>query len=147
MLASPGTQAVGCLVLLAAVLSSPPMLAQARIETLETKAYSMVYQPAREALALVEPMLSARGSVELRLVTNILVVRDHPTTIRKIEVLLEDFDHPPYKLEMRLHLLRASQAPIGSDPEENTKGLPASLVQSLGIMARINRRSDASGPR
>lgn len=123
--------------------SSDPLRAQIspapQVETLTLKAYRMVHQPAREALPLIEPLLSSEGSLQLQMGNNTLVIRDHPSVIRRIEPLLREFDHPPQELPLEIHLLEAQLAEPDSDPKENTKGLPPGLVASLGVMARVNR--------
>jgi hypothetical protein len=115
---------------------SPPGV---EVETLTLKAYRMLHQPAREALPLVEPLLSPRGTVELRLDNNTLVIRDHPTVIGQIEPLLREFDHLPRELPIVIHLLEAQRAGSDASPDENTRGLPPGLIASLGVMAQFNR--------
>lgn len=109
-----------------------------QVETLTLKAYRFAHQPAREALPLVEPLLSERGTVELQVGNNTLVIRDHPTVIGRLEPLLRKFDHPPRALPFEIHLLEAEPAPE-ADRDENIRGLPPGLVESLGVMTRFNR--------
>ncbi len=112
--------------------------AQPQIETLSVKAFRLAHQPAREALRLVEPMLSPAGSVELRLADNTLVLTDQPTVISRIEFLLREFDHTPLDLQLAIHLLRVTQGPPDS-AHQNLLALPPGLVESLGAMASRNR--------
>jgi len=115
----------------AALVMVAPALAQPSVETLTVKAYRLTHQPAREALTLIEPLLSARGSVELRVPANTLVLRDHPSAILRIEALLREFDHPPTELVVEIDLLRASPASPEEDVLEHLRGLPPDLVETL----------------
>jgi hypothetical protein len=109
-----------------------------RAETLVLHAHQLAHQPAREALPLVEPMLSPRGSLELRAQTNTLIVRDHASIVEAVRATLREFDHPPVDLVLDVFLLsstrREDDLPLGAD----VSGLPPALIEGLGSMIRFN---------
>lgn len=109
-----------------------------RAETLVLHAHQLEHQPAREALPLVEPMLSPRGSLELRAQTNTLVIRDHASIVDAVRAALREFDHPPIDLVLDLYILsvsrREGELPRGADISD----LPPALVEGLGSMVRFN---------
>lgn len=109
-----------------------------RVETLVLYAHELEHQPAREALPLVEPMLSPNGTLELRSSTNTLVLRDHPSAIERIRAALRDFDHPPLDLQLDLYILRASRRSEELPPGADLSALPPALVAGLGSMVRFN---------
>lgn len=90
-------------------------------------AYTPRYQPAAEALALVQPLLSARGGVELR--SKSLIVRDTADVIARLKLVLERFDHPPIDVRFEIFIVRATRASFSpllpGDP------LPAALAARL----------------
>ena len=111
------------------------LASQQVLETLVLNAHKLENQPAREALPLVEPLLSARGTVSLQKETNTLIIRDHPSVWQRLGPVLTDFDHPRRTIDLRIYLLRAtrSQRP----PEENAAGLPTELIDALGYFLQF----------
>lgn len=110
-----------------------------RTETLVLHAHQLEYQPAREALPLVEPMLSPRGSLELRAQSNTLVVRDHASIVEAVRAALREFDHPPIDLVLDVFLLLASRREENLPPGAAVSALPPALVEGLGSMVRFNQ--------
>lgn len=110
-----------------------------RAETLVLHAHELVYQPAREALPLVQEMISERGSLELRSATNTLVIRDHPSVVEGIRTFLREFDHPPIDLNLEIYILRASRREGGDGGGQDIADLPEPLIQGLGAMVQFNR--------
>ncbi len=82
-------------------------------------AYTLRHQPAAEALALVHPLLSPLGSVQLQPGGNTLVVRDEAAVVERVVELLREFDHPAQKLAIRIQVVRAGNGGEGRalDPE------------------------------
>jgi hypothetical protein len=87
--------------------------------TLLVHAYTLRHQPASEALVLVHPLLSERGSVQLQPGGNTLVVRDEAAVVERVVALLREFDHPAKKLAIRIQVVRAGDGGEGAalDPE------------------------------
>jgi hypothetical protein len=116
-----------------------PGLAQTpdRVETLRVHVHKMEHQPAREALPLIETLLSPAGSLELRTASNTLVVRDRASVITRIQPILREFDHPPRGLTLEIFLVEASRPAAGGGT--GAAELPESLARGLGRMLQFNR--------
>jgi hypothetical protein len=71
-------------------------------------AYKLENQSAMEAMPLVYPLLSDRGTVELKPKENTLVVRDQATNVRRIVGVLESYDHPRRPVAVEIQLVRAT---------------------------------------
>ena len=140
---SAGRRLVLLLLLLSCLLWSPVGWAQQppeepRVETLAQLHYRLEHQPSRDALSLVEALLSPRGTVELRPGTNTLVLRDHRSRIDEIIALIREFDHPRRSLRLEMYILLAMRSDADSSAQDNARDLPAPLVESLGSMLRFN---------
>lgn len=105
-----------------------PALAGAQA-SLRLHAFTLRHQPASDAMAVVVPLLSKRGTVELQPATNTLLVRDALDTVTRIAAAIEAFDHPARPIRLELQLVEASQTGAGSgriyapslDPEVTTR--------------------------
>jgi hypothetical protein len=124
------------LILLASLLLGPlPLLAQgagreaAADGPLKLYAYTLMHQRASEALAAIQPLLSGRGTVELRQTDNTLVVRDVPRALSSIMLVLQRFDHPAEPLRIEVTILRARRASFS--PVLQEEPLPEPLTQRL----------------
>ncbi len=91
-------------------------------------AYTLRHQPAAEALALVHPLLTRRGSVQLQPGGNTLVVRDEAAVVERVAELLREFDHPPHELALRIQVVRAGD---GGEGEALDRELAARLRELL----------------
>lgn len=81
-------------------------------------------------MSLVLPLLSPRGTVELR-ASNTLMLRDSIASLERILPLLYAFDHPAQPVEVELWLVRASGAQVSPVPPPRDSGLPVQLLRSL----------------
>lgn len=90
-----------------------------RPESVELYAYNLQHRDAPSALAIVLPLLSSRGTVEVQPGGNAIVVRDTPTALGKIRPKLRDFDLPTGLLNLRVQIVRAekSETNAGAAPE------------------------------
>lgn len=102
---------------------------------LELSAYSFSYQKAREALPLVYPLLSARGTVELQPESNTLVIRDEAAAIRRIIPILTAFDHPPRPILLELQMIEAG--PRGGVPP-TARALAPEIKRQLHELLRFD---------
>ncbi|MFQ5350143.1 MAG: secretin N-terminal domain-containing protein [Thermoanaerobaculia bacterium] len=84
---------------------------------LRVHAYTLRHQPAAEALPLVHPLLSRRGSVQLQPGGNTLVVRDEAVVVERVVELLREFDHPAQRLAIRIQVVRAGDGDEGEPLE------------------------------
>jgi hypothetical protein len=93
---------------------------------------TMKHQSAREAMMLVLPLLSSRGTVELRPGGNTLVVRDTLAALSRILPVVYTFDHPARGVEVELWLIRASgRRDEISGPPPGPSNVPGDLLRSL----------------
>ncbi len=119
--------ALGCSVLDAQPRSAGEVVLQA---------YTFKHQQASEAVALVYPLLSPKGTVEVQPRGNTLVIRDTPAALSRIVPALRSFDHPARPLRLEVYIVRASRTLISpqvrSDlPEQLTRRLHDLLAYDL----------------
>ncbi len=106
-----------------------PAVRQRAGSPLSLHAYTFVHQPASEALSLVHPLLSARGTVELQPADNTIVIRDTRAVIARIMPRLREFDHPVRSLAVEVMIVRSSRA-VMSSPVTHSD-LPPDLTRRL----------------
>jgi hypothetical protein len=98
-------------------------------------AYALKHRKASDALPLVSPLLSQRGTVELQPGTNTLVIRDTLTALGRIVPTLRSYDHPARPLTLELYVVRATRATtpgVRSDlPDQLTRRLRALLAYNV----------------
>ena len=138
--------------LLCAALLAPVCMAQAPAATpsqggdLVLHAYTMRYRQASDAISLIFPLLSQRGTVELQPASNTLVIRDSPAALGRIIPVLRSYDHPSRPLNLDIYIVRAIRSPgvVRSDlPEALTKRLRALLpydVYEVEAQAKLASR-------
>ncbi|HXU45785.1 MAG TPA: hypothetical protein VN783_09675 [Thermoanaerobaculia bacterium] len=112
--------------LLLAVL--PLALAAQQQERLSLLGFTFRHQPSGEALALVQPMLSSRGTVELQ-AGNKMVVHDARVILARILPMLREFDHPVRALDLEVMVVKASRAVMS--PPVSHSDLPPDLTRRL----------------
>jgi hypothetical protein len=93
------------------------------------RAYTFKYQQASEAVAMVYPLLSPKGAIELQPGGNTLVVRDTSEALRRIVQVLKAFDHPGRPLRLEVYVVRASRAAVS--PQVQHSDLPEALTKRL----------------
>lgn len=129
---------VPLLVLMVVALSGAPAAAQSakeaeREENLQVYAYTLRHKPAGEALVLIRPLLSRRGTVELQPRNNTLVVRDTLAALGRIVPALRGYDRPPEDLRVKVMIVRADSRPVAAPGIEK---LPAWLEDRLRELLR-----------
>jgi hypothetical protein len=97
-------------------------------------AYTLKHRKASEALPLVSPLLSARGTVELQPGTNTLVLRDTIASLGRIVPALRAYDHPAQPLTLELYIVRATR----SSAPELRSDLPEALTRRLSALLAYN---------
>lgn len=94
-------------------------------------AFTLRHRAATEAVQIVSPLLTKRGTVELQPATNTLVIRDTAAAIGQIIPILRRYDHPSRPLVLDVVIVRAVRSGVGpslSDlPEPLTRRLRALL--------------------
>jgi hypothetical protein len=98
-------------------------------DVLVLHAYMLKHQRASDALPLVHPLLSERGTVELQPAENTLVIRDSPGALARILPVLRSFDHAPRTLRVEIMIVRASRSAVS--PPMNHSDLPDDLTRRL----------------
>jgi len=114
--------------LLVAVFLAGALAAQGA-DDLALHAFAFKYRQAGEALSLVSPLLSQRGTVELQPGTNTLVIRDTNAALNRILPLLRTYDHPLRRVAMDLYIVRASRSQVS--PPITRSNLPDTLTRKL----------------
>lgn len=111
-----GLVLTGILATTGILVTAAPMLAQTPGKTPERQettslvrvyAHTLEHQKTSDAVALIRPLLSPRGTVEEQVRSNTLVVRDVAPVIQKVAVALERFDSPPEALRFQIQVLEA----------------------------------------
>jgi hypothetical protein len=92
-------------------------------------AFTLRHRAATEAIQLVLPMLTRRGTVELQPATNTLVIRDTPAAIGQIIPALRRYDHPSRPLTLDVYIVRATRTTVSGAPAQSD--LPEPLTRRL----------------
>ena len=92
-------------------------------------AYTLRYQQALEAIPVIQPLLTGRGTLELQPGGNTLVIRDTAAALARIVPALHAFDHPAQPLKVEILIVRASRAVVS--PQVSRSDLPESLTRRL----------------
>lgn len=116
------------LVLTSCLAAAQPRPAQ-RPEEVVLRAYTFKHQRASDAVAIVYPLLSPRGTVELQPATNTLVLRDIPSALSRIVPRLHSFDHPPRPVQLEVMIVKASRNQVS--PPVKRSDLPEQLTRRL----------------
>jgi hypothetical protein len=115
---------LGALLFATALLAQPP-----GADRLELYAYTLRHQRASEVPALIYPLLSPRGTVEVRPGDNTVVVRDTPASVARIVPLLRSFDHPARPLRVEIRIVRALRVTVS--PPVQRSDLPEDVTRRL----------------
>jgi hypothetical protein len=92
-------------------------------------AFTLRHRAATEAIQLVSPMLTKRGTVELQPSTNTLVIRDTPAALGQIIPALRRYDHPSRPLSLDIYIVRATRSVVSGEPSQSD--LPEPLTRRL----------------
>jgi hypothetical protein len=98
-------------------------------DVLVLHAFTLKHQRASDAVPLVHPLLSERGTVELQKADNTLVIRDSAAALARILPILRSFDHAPRPLRAEIMIVRASRSSVS--PPLNHSDLPEELTRRL----------------
>lgn len=105
--------------------------------------HTLKHQQVHEALALIEPLLTANGTVEVQPGDNTLVIRETQAVVARMARLLATFDHPPEKLRFKIQIVRAGPKRHGiSPPLPEAQGADDELSQELVTRLRKLLRYD-----
>lgn len=114
---------------LTSTLAAQPRPAQRGGEEVILRAYTFKHQRASEAVPIVYPLLSPRGTVELQPATNTLVIRDTLASLSRIVPVLHGFDHPARPVRLEVIIVKASRNQVS--PPVKKSDLPEQLTRRL----------------
>ena len=121
---------LGVLMLSSALTAQPAgKAAAAGAGEVVLQAYTLRHQRASDAVALVYPLLSAKGTVELQPGGNTLVIRDVPAAHSRIVPVLRSFDHAPRLMRLEVLIVKASRNTVS--PQVRHSDLPEQLTKRL----------------
>jgi len=123
---------LGVLILSSALLAQPAGKAAAGAAgsaEVVLQAYTLRHQRASDAVALVYPLLSRKGTVELQPGGNTLVIRDVQAALNRIVPVLRSFDHAPRPMRLEVLIVRASRNVVS--PQVRHSDLPEQLTKRL----------------
>jgi hypothetical protein len=78
-------------------------------ERILTKAFAVKFKSVDEVSSIVNGLLSEKGAVTIQPRLKTIVVQDHESNIRQIEMAISAFDVPPAAAEVSVKLVRASK--------------------------------------
>jgi hypothetical protein len=118
---------------LLAVLAAPSAPISAQMIRQEGElvlhAFTLRNRAATEAIQIVSPMLTKRGTVELQPATNTLVIRDTAAALGQIIPALRRYDRPSRPLSLDIYIVRATRSSISGAPGQSD--LPEPLTRRL----------------
>jgi len=91
----------------------------------QVRVFQLHFRPAREAALLVEPLLSAEGSLLIQPKLNAITVRDSAAVLERVAAAVAAWDVAPTNYTIRLRVLLASTTPP-------TPGPAAPLISGVG---------------
>ena len=95
---------------------------------LPTQLFTVRFKDVNDVYLLIEPLLSARGSVQMQPRLKTLAVTDEPETLAKIETMIQSYDLPPKNVEVALQLILATTA---EKPPESISPRIRGVIQKL----------------
>lgn len=98
-----------------AVMAAAPWFPAAAADQ-QVRVFQLHFRPAREAALLVEPLLSAEGSLLLQPKLNAITVRDSAAVLERVAAALAAWDVAPANYTIRLRVLLASTTPPAPGP-------------------------------
>lgn len=113
----------------ATLVAQPPQPQQRAPDELLLHAFTLRYQQAIEAVPLIQPLLSPRGTLELQPGGNTLVIRDTAAALARIVPRLRLFDHPAQPIRVEILIVHASRAVVS--PPVSHSDLSESLTRRL----------------
>lgn len=105
-------------------------------QTQQLYAYTLRHQPARDAIDVVQRMLSPEGKITLRQGSSTLEIRDTPETVRQVASFLRSFDHAPLTLRFEVMVVQAINPPVSPQPQDSPE-IPRSLISEWRKVLRF----------
>lgn len=127
MLRSRAPIFVTCWLLAATAPSGAQIPAREEPETLAQVSYPLEHRDAEEALEVVEPLLSSRGTARPLPGGRTLEVRDTPQRLERVMAVLRSFDRPVGAYQMEFMVIRARPLAV-SPPPPAPEEIPRELL-------------------
>jgi len=127
----------GIVVLALAALLAAPAPAAPPDPSLASRTFKLSYRDVRDVVALIQPMISDRGSYAVEPRTRSVTVTDTGDVLQRIEDLIGGYDLPPRGIDLVVQLMRAEEG--ARDPEAadargarpRRMGLPPAVIRDL----------------
>ncbi|HWW61491.1 MAG TPA: secretin N-terminal domain-containing protein [Thermoanaerobaculia bacterium] len=103
------------------------------------RTFTFKHKDADKAAALIKPLMTAEGSINLQPATNSFVVTDRPDVMKTISAKLAEFDVPPQQFRLVVRLVAASRVDPKSAPR--VKDELKDVAEKLAMM-RFNAFDD-----
>ncbi len=114
-------------------------LEQSTPPALVTEVYALRNRAAGDAVAMVEGLLSSRGTLELQPGENTITIRDTAAVVRRVLARLRDYDQPPRRVRLDIQIVRAGDAAsAGSGADGRGAELSPDLVRRLRELLRFD---------
>jgi len=104
-------------------------------EELRLHVFTLQHQRAIEALAVIRPLLSVRGAVDLDETANTLAVRDTLASLSRVTMAMRAFDHAAQPLRFEVQLVHAETSAIS--PVPSSDDLDPALLAKLKQLLRF----------
>ena len=85
---------------------------------LELRVFGLRHRPVRDAAAVVEPLLSAEGTILLQPRLNSLTVRDRPEVLDRVAAAISRWDAQSAAFRLRVSLLQALESGPGFNQQD-----------------------------
>ena len=82
----------------------------AAVSKLPTQLFTIRFKDVNDVYLLIEPLLSARGTVQMQPRLRTLAITDDEEALKKIETMILSYDLPPRNVEISLQLILATMA-------------------------------------
>jgi len=122
---------VGWLLVFVAGVALPEGAQETGVQRLPTQLFTVRFKDINDVYLLIEPILSAKGSVSMQPRLKTLAVTDDEATLKRVEEMVRTYDVPPKNVEVSLQLILAS-----------TEGQPEKISPRIrGVIEKLNEIS------
>ena len=121
-------------------------------KSLTVRTFQLKHKQADRAAAVIRPLMSAEGSMNIQPATNALVVTELPENLKKIAAALAQFDAPAQTLQLNIRLVSAGRGTaeqarvdqVLSDVESKLSLLRYNILESIGS-AKVSGKEGEPG--
>jgi len=121
-------------------------------KSLTVRTFQLKHKQADRAAAVIRPLMSAEGSMNIQPTSNALVVTELPDNLKKIAAALAKFDAPAQTLQLTIRLVSAGRGtaeqahvdPVLGDVESKLSLLRYNILESIGS-AKVSGKEGEPG--